>query len=43
MLKTLVKVENFFTWLANLIITDDYLERREQEWREADEREFYLS
>ena len=43
MLKTLTRVENIFVWLVDLIITDEYIERRQIEWQEADEREFYLS
>ena len=43
MLRSLTYIEGFLTWLADLIITDEYLERRENEWHHADEREFYLS
>jgi hypothetical protein len=43
MLRSINPFEDLMTWLAEMIISDEYLERREREWREADEREFYLS
>lgn len=36
-------ISNIIAAIADLMITDDYLERRSKEWQDADERNFYLS
>lgn len=43
LLKVISPVGSFIDWLADLIITDEYLERRDKEWKEAKAQDFYLS
>ncbi|MCR9206166.1 MAG: hypothetical protein NXH75_16400 [Halobacteriovoraceae bacterium] len=38
-----VEFTNFFVWLADIIIADEYLEQREKEWEDVDYKEFHLS
>ncbi len=41
--KVLTPIGSFIEWLADLVITDEYLERRQREWKEAKTKEIYLS
>ena len=43
LLRLFTPIEDFLTVVSNLVITDDYLERREQEWEKFKPDDFYLS